>query len=220
VPRTRRAGVRVRRKIRRIELWPALKIAFLFHVVCFAITLVVLALGWRLMTQAGFIDKVSKFLIKIGFADGLTISGPTLWRGTVTVGVVLVLLNTLLTLLLVLLYNLLSSIFGGVIVSVIEERVGDAPARIDPADIRESAGSATSARATRPAPGPRSPRVPRSGRLVRATPGEPSPGRTRTKAPPARNSADTGPVIDFWADPLDPDATEVRPTDRDSSKAD
>ncbi len=123
----RRPGVRVRHKIRRIELWPALKIAFLFHLACYLISLVVLVASWSLLTKAGFIDKVSNFLIKIGFADGLTISGPVLFRGAASVGAALVIHNTIVTFLLVLLYNLFSGMFGGVIISVIEERPPGSP---------------------------------------------------------------------------------------------
>jgi Transmembrane domain of unknown function (DUF3566) len=121
VARRRRTGTRVRRKIRRIELWPALKMAVLFHLACFAMTMVVLVVVWNVLDRAGFVEKISSFLVDIGFADGLTISGPVLARGAAFVGAALVVHNTLLTFLLVLLYNLFSSLFGGLVISVIEE---------------------------------------------------------------------------------------------------
>ncbi len=85
--------------------------------------MVTLVVAWSLLSRAGFVEKVSSFLVDIGFADGLTITGPVLARGAALVGAALVVHNTVVTFLLVLLYNLFSSLFGGLIVSVIEERL-------------------------------------------------------------------------------------------------
>ncbi len=173
--------------------------------------MVVLALSWRLMTQAGFVDKVSKFLVKIGFADGLTISGPTLWRGATSVGAVLVLLNTIITFLLVLLYNLLSSLFGGLIVSVIEERIGDGQPRNGASNAERSAEQSTQ-QSTRPERATRSRRA-----TPEATPGKLPSGLRRRKAPVARVRVPEATSVDFWSDPLDPDATMLQSAPSDST---
>ena len=85
--------------------------------------MVTLVVAWSLLSRAGFVEKISSFLVDIGFADGLTLTGPVLARGAALVGAAFVIHNTVVTFLMVLLYNLFSSLFGGLIVSVIEERL-------------------------------------------------------------------------------------------------
>jgi hypothetical protein len=117
----RRRGIRVRQRIRRLELWSVFKLALAFHAVCGAISLGVVALLWRLGESAGFTDRFTNFLVDIGFADSIKISGASLFRGATTIAVALVLHNTVVTVLLAVLYNLLSGILGGVIMSVVED---------------------------------------------------------------------------------------------------
>jgi Transmembrane domain of unknown function (DUF3566) len=122
VIKRRRRGTRIRQKLRRVELWPVLKLAIAFHTICAAITLGVLVLLWRLGEQAGFTDKVTSFLTKIGFADSVTLNGKTIFNGAATVVGALTIHNIVVTFLLAVLYNLLSGLFGGLILSVVEER--------------------------------------------------------------------------------------------------
>ncbi len=117
----RRTGVRVRQRIRKFELWPVFKLAVAFHAICGAISLGVLTLIWQIGENAGFTDRVVNFLVDIGFAESVRISGASLFRGAFTVAVGLVLHNTVVTVLLAALYNLLSGLLGGVIMSVVED---------------------------------------------------------------------------------------------------
>jgi Transmembrane domain of unknown function (DUF3566) len=117
----RRRGIRVRQRIRRLELWPVFKLALAFHAVCGAISLGVVTLLWRLGDRAGFTDRMTNFLVDIGFADSVKISGAALFRGATTIAVALALHNTVVTLLLAVLYNLLSGLLGGLIISVVED---------------------------------------------------------------------------------------------------
>ncbi len=117
----RRTGVRVRQRIRKFELWPVFKLAVAFHAICGAISLGVLTLFWQIGENAGFTDRVINFLVDIGFAESVRISGASLFRGASTIVVGLVLHNTVVTVLLAALYNLLSGLLGGVIMSVVED---------------------------------------------------------------------------------------------------
>jgi Transmembrane domain of unknown function (DUF3566) len=119
----RRRGIRVRQRIRRLELWPVFKLALAFHAVCGAISLGVVTLLWRLGDRAGFTDRMTNFLVDIGFADSVKISGAALFRGATTIAVALALHNTVVTVLLAVLYNLLSGLLGGLIISVVEDDV-------------------------------------------------------------------------------------------------
>jgi hypothetical protein len=135
----RRKGIRVRQRIRRLELWPVFKLAVAFHAICGAITLGVLILLWNLGTRAGFTDRFSKFLVDIRLADSVKISGPTVLRGATTVVVAIAILNAVTTVLLAVLYNLLSGLLGGLIVSVVEDdsvRVSKPSARANSGAIR------------------------------------------------------------------------------------
>lgn len=117
----RRTGVRVRQRIRKFELWPVFKLALVFHAICGAISLGVLTLVWKIGENAGFTDRVINFLVDIGFAESVRISGASLFRGACTIAVGLVLHNTVVTVLLAALYNLLSGLLGGLIMSVVED---------------------------------------------------------------------------------------------------
>jgi Transmembrane domain of unknown function (DUF3566) len=117
----RRTGVRVRQRIRKFELWPVFKLALVFHAICGAISLGVLTLVWKIGDNAGFTDRVINFLVDIGFAESVRISGASLFRGAFTIAVGLVLHNTVVTVLLAALYNLLSGLLGGLIMSVVED---------------------------------------------------------------------------------------------------
>ena len=97
------------------------KFAIAFHAICGAISLGVLTLFWQVGANAGFTDKVINFLVDIGFAESVRISGPRLFRGASTITAGLVLHNTVVTVLLAALYNLLSGLLGGLIVSVVED---------------------------------------------------------------------------------------------------
>jgi hypothetical protein len=121
VLRRRRRGVRLRQKIRRVELWPLAKLALAFHAICGAISLGVLVLLWKLAVQANVPDRMTGFLVDIGFADTVEFTGPRLFRGATTIVLALVLHNTIVTVLLGVLYNLLSGILGGLMMSVVQD---------------------------------------------------------------------------------------------------
>ena len=124
----RRRGVRVRRQVRRLELWPVAKLALAFHLACAVVTMGALVVVWLVGRKLGTVDRVAKFLEDVGFARDFEIRGPVLFRGATAVAGVLVLVNTVGTVVLAFLYNSLSGLLGGLVFSVLEEQSPRSPA--------------------------------------------------------------------------------------------
>lgn len=123
-----RRGVRVRRVVRRFELWPVAKVAFFFHLLCYLLTVSVLALIWLANDRLGTVDKIEKLFVQYGFGDDFKIHGDVLLRVVASVGAVLVGIATIATIALAFFYNGISLVFGGLVVSVLEERLPVSPA--------------------------------------------------------------------------------------------
>jgi hypothetical protein len=117
----RRKGIRVRQKVRRLELWPLAKLALVFHAICGVISLGVLVALWKLAERADVPDRMTGFLVDIGFAESVDYTGSRLFSGATTIVFALVLHNTVVTVLLGALYNLLSGLLGGLIFSVVQD---------------------------------------------------------------------------------------------------
>ena len=121
MPRRIRRNVRVRRVIRRLELWSVFKVALVCHACCYGVTLGVGTLLWRTALQHGLVGNLEKFMREIGFADDFRLDGPTLWRGAIFGGLGLFAVNVIATVMLAFFYNMVSGLLGGVVVSMLEE---------------------------------------------------------------------------------------------------
>jgi hypothetical protein len=98
------------------------KVAFFFHLLCYLLTLSVLTLLWLANDRLGTIAKVEKLFEQYGFGDHFTIDGRLLLRVTAVSGLGLVVIATIATVALAFFYNGISLVFGGLVVSVLEER--------------------------------------------------------------------------------------------------
>ena len=128
-----RRGVKARRVVRRFELWSVAKLALVFHLFCYALTVAVLVVLWNVAFKLGTITKLETFLSDFGFSDKVSkqdfrLHGDAIFRAGAMAGLGLVALNTLATVLLAFFYNGVSGLFGGVVVSVLEERPPLSPA--------------------------------------------------------------------------------------------
>ncbi len=121
-------GRRVRRVVRKIDTWSALKVSGLLSVSFVLVLIIAGILLWVAGSAVGAIGSVEKFLQAIGFEDFRFISSQLL-RGFVAAGFVLVILGTGLTVLLAVIYNLISDIVGGLEVTVLEEDLRPGPGR-------------------------------------------------------------------------------------------
>ena len=109
------------------------KLALVFHLFCYALTVAVLVVLWNVAFRLGTITKLETFLSDFGFSDKVSkqdfrLHGDAIFRAGTTAGLGLVALNTLATVLLAFFYNGVSGLFGGVVVSVLEERPPLSPA--------------------------------------------------------------------------------------------
>lgn len=178
-----RRGIRARRVVRRFELWSVAKVAFLFHLCCGVVSLFAVIGLWFTADRVGTRDQIESFLGDLLGTKDFQLFGDKLLRAAIGVTGALILLATVGTIVMAFLYNMLSSIFGGVVVSVLQERV---PL---PRDVSANAVAAQAELA-------RAPRRRRSGRRRAPRPAGPSP---LVYEPPAvANPATTGPALTSW----------------------
>ena len=120
--RPRRRGRRVRRVVRRVELWSVLKISIVFNTVMFGIALAAVALLWGLATTTGLVEDLEGFLRDSGFED-FRFEGDVMFRQVAFIGGVATLAATVMLVLAAALFNLISEVTGGVRFVIIEEIV-------------------------------------------------------------------------------------------------
>jgi Transmembrane domain of unknown function (DUF3566) len=117
-----RKGVKVRRVVRRVELWSVAKVAFFFHTFCYLLTLGALVGCWFAADRLGTLDNIEKLVSRLGWEE-FTIHGDVLLRSAALIGASLVVVATIATVAMAFFYNLLSGILGGVVMSVLQEHV-------------------------------------------------------------------------------------------------
>ncbi len=99
------------------------KVAFLFHLCCGLVSLVAVVGLWFIADRIGTRDQIESFLGDLLGTKDFQLFGDKLFRAALGVTGALILLATIGTVVMAFLYNMLSSIFGGVVVSVLQERV-------------------------------------------------------------------------------------------------
>jgi hypothetical protein len=117
-----RRGRRVKRVIRRIDLWSVLKLSLVVYVCLYFSILATLAGVWGILYSSGNIDKLQSFLEDVGL-ENFTFYGNQMFRACAAIGAVGVLAATVVTVLATALVNLISEMTGGIRVIVIEEDV-------------------------------------------------------------------------------------------------
>ncbi len=116
-----RRGVRVRRVVRRLELWSVFKIGLLFHLISGIMSLAVGVGLWTVASKAGLLDKLASFLGDLLGTTNFQIDGSLIFRAALPIVGALVLVNVVATVVLAFVYNMLSGIFGGLVLSVLQE---------------------------------------------------------------------------------------------------
>jgi hypothetical protein len=115
-----RKGVKVRRVVRRFELWPVAKVAFFFHLLCYLLTLGVLTGVWFVADRMGTVKNLEKLVSRLGW-EKFEVHGDALFRSAAMIGASLAVVATIATVTLAFFYNMLSGIFGGLVLSVLQE---------------------------------------------------------------------------------------------------
>ncbi|MGI8754789.1 MAG: DUF3566 domain-containing protein [Acidimicrobiales bacterium] len=117
-----RRGRRVRRIVRRIDLWSVLKLSLMVYTCVYAAVLATLAALWGLAYSTGSIDKLESFLSDVGL-ENFHFYGDQMFRACAAIGAVGVIAGTVITVLAIALVNLVSEMTGGIRLVVIEEDV-------------------------------------------------------------------------------------------------
>lgn len=117
-----RRGRRVRRVVRRIELWSVLKLSLVLYTCLYVTVLGALALVWNIAYSSGQIDNLQSFLGDVGLKN-YRFYGDQMFRACAAIGGVAVLAGTVFTVLTAALINVISEVTGGIRFIVIEEDV-------------------------------------------------------------------------------------------------
>lgn len=117
-----RRGRRVKRVVRRIDLWSVLKLSLVVYTCLYLATLATLAALWGLLYQSGNVDKLQSFLEDVGL-ENFTFYGNQMFRACAAIGAVGVMAGTVITVLATSLINIISETTGGIRLVVIEEDV-------------------------------------------------------------------------------------------------
>lgn len=121
-----RHGRRVKRVVRRVELWSVLKLCLVLYTCLYLAVLATLAVVWGLAYSSGQIENLQEFLGQVGL-DNYRFYGDQMFRAAAAIGAIGVLAGTILTVLTAALVNLISEMTGGIRVVVIEEDVTPGP---------------------------------------------------------------------------------------------
>jgi hypothetical protein len=114
---------RVRRVIRRIDVWTVLKLSFFFWLCIVLVLLIAGVILWNIANAFDVINNVDKFIKSLFDLQTFTLRPRTILEASAAGGVVLVILGTGANVLAAVLYNLMSDVIGGVQVIVLEDQV-------------------------------------------------------------------------------------------------
>lgn len=126
---------RVRRIIRKIDPWTALKVSLVFYIVLALAIVLSLIILWAIIESVGIPDRLDSFLNRLGLFEQTSFipTDETLLRLAVFAGIAWTVIMTALTTLGAIMYNLVSDVVGGLEVTVLEEStvvpVAQAPVR-------------------------------------------------------------------------------------------
>jgi len=112
---------KVRRVIRHFDPWSVLKVSLLFYLCLFIVLMVAGVVLWNIAAAAGTISDIEGFFKDAGAFQTFSFDGPTIFRASVLIGLILVIAGTGINVLLAVLFNLISDLVGGVRITVIEE---------------------------------------------------------------------------------------------------
>lgn len=117
-PRVRR----VTRVLRHIDPWSTFKVALLFSVVAYLVTLTTGVLLWRVADSTGTLDNVERWFTQFGW-ETFELKGGEIFHNAWIIGLFAAVALTGGLVLLATLFNLVSDIVGGVRLTVLEEEV-------------------------------------------------------------------------------------------------
>ena len=124
----KRRARKVKRIVRRLDAWSVLKVAFIFNLCAYIVSMVAGVVLWRVADGAGVIENVESFIEDLGAFETYRFEPDLIFEAYALGGAVLAVLATGLIALGAVLFNLISDLVGGIRMTVIEEP-GSLPAR-------------------------------------------------------------------------------------------
>lgn len=114
---------RVRRIIRKIDPWTALKVSLVFYLVLALAIVLSLIVLWAIIESVGIPESLDSFLNRLGLFEQTSFipTDDTLLRLAVFASLAWTVLMTAFTTLAAVMYNLVSDVVGGLEVTVLEE---------------------------------------------------------------------------------------------------
>lgn len=122
--RDKKSGYRVRkvrRVLRHIEPWSALKVGLIFYTCVWGLSTIAVRILWNTAEDAGTIEKVESFIEDLFALEVFEFDSEQILRIFFLGGLILVVGGTAITVILVVLFNLISDLTGGVRFTMIEE---------------------------------------------------------------------------------------------------
>ena len=121
-PRERRRieARQVQRILTRIDPWSVLKVSLLLSLSLWLILVTAGIVLWRVAVATGTIGKFENFVASLLAEDSFVIDGMQIFRGSLVVGLVLVITGAVLAVTFSVLFNLIAGLTGGVRATVIE----------------------------------------------------------------------------------------------------
>ena len=123
-PTENKSGYRVRkvrRVLRHIEPWSALKVGLIFYTCVWGLSTIAVRILWNTAEDAGTIQKVESFIEDLFALEVFEFDSEQILRIFFLGGLILVVGGTAITVVLVVLFNLISDLTGGVRFTMIEE---------------------------------------------------------------------------------------------------
>lgn len=112
---------KVRRVLRHIEPWSALKVGLIFYTCVWGLSTIAVRILWNTAEDAGTIEKVESFIEDLFALEVFEFDSEQILRIFFLGGLILVVGGTAITVILVVLFNLISDLTGGVRFTMIEE---------------------------------------------------------------------------------------------------
>jgi hypothetical protein len=112
---------RFRQTVTKVDLWSVTKLALCFYVSAMFVMIVALVALWVLADAVGVISSVEKFIGDLVESKDFQFLSNDVLRGTVLIGIVIVLLQIVMTVIAASFYNIFAELFGGLEITIEEE---------------------------------------------------------------------------------------------------
>ncbi len=113
---------RVTRVVRHVDAWSVFKVAIVFNLFLYVVTLTSGVLLWQVAQNTGTVDNIERFFENFGW-ESFTLHGGEIFHNAWVAGLFVVVGMTGFAVLMATLFNLITDLVGGIRVSVLEEEV-------------------------------------------------------------------------------------------------